>query len=118
MLSIKVSAVLFCSVLTLSAQSLPAGMSLPVMVNSSLNAKNAKPGEKIQGKLMQEIELGSESRIKSGAHVSGHVVSVARPNGTGSKLVVQFDQLQDEHQSIPLHVTVRAIASSQNVFQA
>ena len=118
MLSIKVAAVVLCSALALSAQNLPAGVALPVMLNSSLSAKNAKQGEKIDGKLMQEVQIGAESHIKQGSHITGHIVSVTRPSASGSRMVVQFDQLQDEHLTIPLHVSVRAIANSQDVFQA
>ena len=101
-----------------TAQNLPAGLALPVMLSSSLNAKSAKTGQKIEGKLMQEVMLGADSRIKSGSHVTGHVVSVSKPRGSGSTLVVQFDQLQDDQQTVPLNVGLRAMASSQSVFQA
>jgi hypothetical protein len=114
----KIAVVVLFSATALTAQSIPAGTALPVMLNSGLNAKGAKPNQKIEGKLMQEVNLSEGAKLKSGSHVTGHVVSVSRPKGSGSHIVVQFDQLQDEHLTIPLHVSLRAIASSQNVFQA
>lgn len=114
----RLAVALICFTTTLFAQSLPAGTALPVALGSSLNAKSAKPGQKIQGKLMQEVPWRPGEKIKSGSHVIGHVVSVSKPGGSGSRITVQFDQLQVEHQSVPLNVSLRAVASSLDVFQA
>jgi len=110
-------AVLSCVTL-MGAQSLPAGTALPVEVGSSLNAKSSKPGQAIQGKLMQEVRLSSGATLKKGSRVTGHVISTKKPGAGGSSLVLQFDQLQDEKQKIALNVAVRALASSTNVFNA
>jgi hypothetical protein len=107
-----------CLAATLAAQNLPSGTALPVMVSTGLNAKNSKVGEKISGKLMQEVTLPSGPAIKSGAHVAGHVVEVSSPRGSGSRIVVTFDQLQFEGRTVPLNVSLRALAASENVFQA
>ena len=117
MLFLRLAFALLCSAVAVSAQNIPPGTALPVTLGSSLNAKNAKPGQKIEGKLMQEVMIG-EGRLKAGSHVTGHVVSVSRPGPSGARIVLQFDQLQDEHQTISLHVGARAVASSQSVFAA
>ncbi len=110
--------VLCCSAV-LGAQDLPAGTALPVMMSTRLNAKGAKPGQKIEGKLMQEVlQPSSGEMIKSGSRVTGHVISVDKPGASGSRIVLQFDELQDEHGTIPLNVRVRALAGSASVFQA
>ena len=96
------------------AQSLPAGTALPVMVSSTLSARSDKPGQKIEGKLMQDVRLANDSVIKKGSHVAGQVIAVQKP----SRITVQFTRLQDEHQSIPLNVSMRAIAAPGSVFQA
>lgn len=114
----RLAALLICCAAALTAQTIPPGTALPVMLSSTLNAKSAKPNQKIEGKLMQQVPLPNGGTLQSGSHVTGHVVSVSRPKGSNSQIVVQFDQLQDDHQSIPLHVSLRAMASSQNVFQA
>lgn len=100
--------------MALAAQTLPAGTTLPIMLNSTLNAKNGKPGQKIDGKLMQEVRLANDIVIKKGSRVSGQVISVQKP----SRISVRFDSLQDEHQAIPLNVSLRAFAASESVFQA
>ncbi len=112
------SALLLCLPSAMPAQTLPAGTAIPVVLSSSLNAKNAKTGEVLEGKLMQELLLSSGEKIKSGAHIRGHLVSDTRPSASGSRLILQFDQLQDGHQVFPLNVSLRAVAASENVFQA
>jgi hypothetical protein len=118
MLLIRLATVLLSLATAVSAQSLPPGTSLPVALSSTLNAKSAKPGQKIEGKLMQEVHLGGDAQIKSGSHVTGHVVSATKPGASGAKVTVQFDSIEDDHQTIPLHVALRALASSESVFNA
>lgn len=113
----KLAVAFLFSATMLPAQSLPPWTALPIMLNSSLNSKDNKPGEKIEGKLMQEVLLPSNSKIKSGSHVSGHVVSV-EGSGAVSRITLTFDALQDQGHTIPLNVSLRAMAASENVFQA
>ncbi len=113
---IRLIVTLLFSALALAAQNLPPGTALPVMLSTSLNAKSVKPGQKIEGKLMQEVMLDA-GKLKSGSHVTGHVVSVTQPGASGARIVLQFDQLQNEHQIIPLHVGLRALASSAECLQ-
>ena len=102
----------------LSAQALPAGTALPIAVGSSLNAKRVKVGQKVEGKLMQEVRLPSNAILKKGSRLTGHVVSANKPGAKGSSIVVQFDQLQNDKQTIALNVSLRALASSADVFNA
>jgi len=97
-----------------NAQSLAPGTALPISLNSSLKAKGSKPGQKLEGKLMQEVPSSDGSMIKKGSRVTGQVLSVQSP----SKITIRFDNLQDEHQLIPLNVAARALAQSDSVFQA
>jgi len=114
----KLTLAVMCFSSLLAAQNLPAGTALPVAVNTTLTAKSSKAGQKIDGKLMQEVRLPSGPVIKSGSHVTGHVVSVKKPGGGSSSITVQFDQLQNEGRAIALHVSVRAVANSRSVFNA
>ncbi len=91
---------------------------MPVSVGSTISAKGSKAGQKIDGKLMQELRLPSGAVIKSGSHVTGHVVSAKKPGAGSSSIVLQFDQLQDVHHNIPLNVSLRAVAGSKSVFNA
>ena len=49
------AAIFLCSAMTMAAQSLPPGTALPVEMGSSLNAKNAKPGQKIETKIIEPV---------------------------------------------------------------
>lgn len=102
----------------LAAQSLPAGTALPITVGTTLTAKGSRTGQKIDGKLMQEVRPESGTVIPSGSHVTGHVVSVKKPGAGGSSITVQFDHLQNGHQPIPLDVSARAVVGSNSVFNA
>ena len=109
---------LLCSSAALAAQNLPAGTALPVVLSSTLTS-GEKAGNKIEGKLKQEVLLPSGAKIKSGSHVTGHIVSVGTAgNPAVHRLTLKFNALQDEHQSIPLNVSLRAMAASENIFQA
>jgi hypothetical protein len=99
---------------TVATRNLPAGTALPIMISSSISAKSDKPGRKIEGRLMQEVQLSSGGVIKKGARITGEIVSVRRPK----QLTLRFDQLEDDGQKIPLNVSLRALASSLSVFQA
>ena len=114
---LELAAVLLCSATVLGAQELPAGTALPVMLNSTLKPKDSKAGEKIEGRLMQEVLLPSGAKIKSGSHVTGHVVSDELA-GSVWRITVTFDSLQDQGRTILLNVGLRAMAASESVFQA
>jgi hypothetical protein len=116
----KIVVAVLCLETLLAAQGIPAGTALPVMVSSTLNSKDSKPGEKIEGKLMQEVLLPAGVKIKSGSHVTGHVIGPELTSSVGQvrHLSIQFDQLEDDGRIIPLNVSLRAMASSENVFQA
>jgi hypothetical protein len=118
MLWLKLAIGLFCATATLSAQDIPAGTALPVTLNSTLDAKKDRPGEKIEARLMQDVPLPSGGKIKSGSHVIGHVVEVTKPASGGSRIVLKFDQLEDEGKAIPLSVSARAIAASDSTYNA
>jgi hypothetical protein len=115
---LRLTAALICSVTMLSAQDLPAGTALPVMLSSSLDAKKDRPGETIEGKTMQEVSLPSGVTIKRGSRVTGHVVAVNSQAAGGSRITLQFDRLEDEGRTIALSVSLRAIASMESVSQA
>lgn len=116
----KISCLIFAVVLlcgcagAVTPHNLPPGTALPIMLSTTINARSDKAGKKIEGKLMQEVRLPSGIVIKKGSRVIGQVVSTQKP----SRLTLQFTYLQEDHQTIPLNVSLRALAASENVFQA
>ncbi len=101
------------------AQHIPPGTALPVMLNSTLDAKKDKRGRKISARVMQEVRLPNRGSIPAGARVIGHVLQVSSPTGTsGSRMVVKFDQLNSRGRTISLTTSLRAVASMTEVFDA
>ena len=116
------SSLLILSPLALSAQSpsLDASTTLPITFTRSVDAKQAKAGDRVEAKTFQQVKLSSGAVIPSGAHVTGHVVEAAGyifdktpyAKQTASRLSIHFDSVQNGTVSIPLTVTVRAMADS------
>lgn len=101
------------------SQEIPSGTVLPVMTSKSVDSAKSKPGDKLAGRLMQDVVLPSGRRIRAGARVEGQVVeSAATPNSSGARLVVRFDRVVADGKDLPITVSLRALASMQEVFQA
>lgn len=115
---IRLAAALLCGASMLAAQELPAGTVLPVLMNTAVDAKKDKPGRRLEGVLKQEVQLPAGKKIRSGSHVVGHILEVSRPEDGGFRIVLAFDQLQVEGHAIPLSITVRAVATKADVFNA
>jgi len=109
------------------AQELPAGTVLPIMLNSSLNAAKDGPGKTIEGRVMQEVSLSSEWRIKKRSQIIGHIVRVTRQGfsrpassrrSLGFSIVLKFDSIENDGCKIPLTVALLALASMHRVADA
>jgi hypothetical protein len=104
---------------TVTAQQLPAGTVLPVMLNTTLNSDKSKVGDRISGKLMQRIELPSGGRLPVGARVLGLVTAVhSGAAGSPNSLEVRFERLVIGTTQYVLTTRLRALASMQEVFDA
>jgi hypothetical protein len=122
MKSFRAVFVVVCSVLTAAistSQEIPAGTILPLMMSNTVNSAKSKPGEKISGKLMQDVVLPSGVRIPTGARIEGRVVETSLPSAPGvARLAVRFDRLISNKKEFPINVSLRALASMQDVFEA
>lgn len=101
------------------AQQIPPGTALPVMLNSTLDARRAKPGQPISGRIMQDVPLPDGAKIPKASKVVGHIVSgnPARP-GSPSRIALVFDGLKMAGGEIPITTHLRALASPHQVFEA
>jgi len=101
------------------AQEIPAGTVLPVMLNSTLDARRCKPGQKITGRIKQDVPLPDGSIIPKDAEIVGQVVS-AMPAAANlpSRLAIKFDQLTVKGKQLPITAHLRALASMTEVFEA
>jgi hypothetical protein len=119
MLGLKVLVPTLLLVPALLAQEIPAGTVMPVMLQSTLNAKKARIGQTIQARVMQEVPLSAETRIRAGTKLVGHIVEVTRPGtNSGSRIVLTFDRLMVHGTSVPVTTSLRSLASMMEVFDA
>jgi hypothetical protein len=100
-----------------SAQEIPAGTVIPLMMDSTIRVSKSRVGEKIEGNVMQDVPLPSGEKINRRSEVYGHVVSVAN-QGPGGTIVLQFDQIKDAKQTIPFTAALLALASMSSVADA
>jgi hypothetical protein len=92
--------------------SIPAGTVLPIRLDKSLSSRKSKPGEKVAGRIMQDVPLGSGLSIHSGARIVGHVLDVSSTsNGGNAKISFVFDAVEIRHSSMPVTTNLRALAS-------
>lgn len=97
----------------------PAGTVLPVQMNSSLRSDKMRVGEKISGRVMQDVPLEGGAKVKAGARVIGQVVSVnaSRANGP-AELGLRFATVAEGKKRIPIVTNLRAMATMMDVADA
>ena len=97
---------------------LGAPTTLPIVFTQSISADHSRTGDPVSARTSQVVHLADGSTIPSGAKIAGHVVAA---NGFAydktpyvhqkqSALTIQFDSLEFQHGTLPLNVTVRAMA--------
>jgi len=81
-------------------------------LDSTLDAKKAKPGEPVRAKLEASVQIPDEPTLPKNTVLAGHVDQVqASEHHSNSSLVVTFDQAKlKDGQVLPIKVTVMAIA--------
>jgi hypothetical protein len=107
---------LLLSALAFAQNIIPPGTVLPAELNSSLNTRKSKPGQLIRAKIMQDVPLPGKKKIRAGTRITGHVLSVRAANGAQpAELTLRFERLEFAHQSLPVRVHLRAMASVMEV---
>jgi len=103
----------------LAQNAIPAGTVLPVQLNSSLSSDKARAGQRITGRIMQDVPLPGGRKIHAGAKVAGHIVSVDQGRiGQPPEITLRFDTLKFGHQTLPVSTNLRALASMMDVDDA
>jgi hypothetical protein len=98
---------------------IPSGTILPVKLDSSLNSKKSRAGEKITGSLAQDVPLASGGKIHAGSKLVGHIVGVTMADkDTSAKLSFRFQTLHIAGRTVSLSTDLRAIASMMEVYEA
>lgn len=119
MKSMTILTFLVFAVASFAQNAIPSGTILPVQLNSSLDSKKSKAGQKITGSVAQDVPLAWGIKIHAGSKLVGHIVSVnAAGKDTGAKLLFRFDTLQTSGSAVALTTDLRAIASMMEVHEA
>jgi hypothetical protein len=93
---------------------LPGGTALNAQLNSSVDSKKAKVGDKVEAHTTEEFKYAGKIIIPLGAKLEGHVTeATARSKGdSGSTLAIQFDKaIAKKGEEIRLNVAILAIAA-------
>jgi hypothetical protein len=111
-------AALSFSTIAFAQISIPPGTVLPAQLNSSLNSRKNKPGDRVTARIMQDVPLSS-GKIRAGAKVVGRVVSVKpSQNGQPAQITLRFDAVNFGRHSIAVITDLRALASMMEVEDA
>ena len=78
-----------------SGSGLPQGTPLVVELSKSIDAKKAKPGDKVQASLMQDVIAHGELAVRRGSKIEGHVTEAKEysKEAPESVLGVVFDKV-------------------------
>lgn len=94
---------------------IPVGTILPVRINHGFSSKNARAGQTITGRIMQDVPL-PVGKIPEGAKVIGTVVSVTPAgSGRGGRISLRFNELEIHHRRMAIVTDMRALASLMEV---
>jgi hypothetical protein len=95
-----------------SAPSIPAGYILPVQLDRTLSIEDARAGDAIKLRIMQEVPLPNRERISFRSLVKGSVLKVVRDEDeTGVELTMRFDAVSHGGRNLLVVTNLRAIAS-------
>jgi hypothetical protein len=101
------------------ADVLPAGTAIPALFTKTINAKTTKVGDRVVMKTMQDVLYGPAQTIPKGSLVVGHVVQTSyTANDEPSSLTIAFEKIVSKKNSRHVCLTVRAMASLDQVYDA
>lgn len=98
---------------------IPRGTILPVQLSSSLSSAKSKPGQRITGKVVQDVPLAPGKKIPKGSKVVGQVIAVTRRAiSTNAEISFRFDELRVGSKITSLATNLRAIAGFIDIDEA
>jgi len=105
---------------------LPTHATLPIAFTKTVSAAHAQPGDFIQARTTQAIRLTDGRDVPAGSLVTGHVLAARAfaydktpyAKQLPGALKIQIDSLQVQGLTIPLHVSLRAMADPLASWQA
>ena len=84
----------------------PAGITVPVMLSTTIRSDKSKAGEPIRARVMQDVPFPGGGKIARGRNLSGHIMEI-----NPTEVTLKFDRLMLGKQEVPIQTSMRAIAS-------
>jgi hypothetical protein len=100
-----------------AASLLPSGTAINAELNSSVDSKKAKVGDKVEAHTTEAVAIAGKTLVPRGAKLEGHIIeATARSKGdNGSTLAIQFDKaIARKGEELPLNVLIMAVAPPQS----
>ena len=99
---------------------IPAQTTIPIIFSHTVDSRKANPGDTVTAKTLQVIELPSGRAIPKNSIVLGRIVDVqpSAKNGSNSRLSIQFESIRVKNETIQIRVSVRALASPNESYDA
>jgi hypothetical protein len=93
-------------------EQIPVGTILPVSLENSIKLQEARKGDAIEARIMQDVPLPDGGKIRTRSKVAGAIDSVERDAaGSGANLSFHFDKAEFGGKAVPIVTGLRAIAS-------
>ena len=101
-----------CALVVHALADIPNGTIVPVALNSSISAKDARVGQTISTSVMQDVPLPNGMRIREGAKIIGGLREVQPASeGTPAKISFSLTNYVSKEGIRPVRTSLRAIAS-------
>jgi len=97
-------------------EQIPVGTILPVSLENSIKLQQARKGDAIEARIMQDVPLPDGGKIRTRSRGTGAIDSVERDTaGSGVNLSFHFDKLEFGNKTVPIVTGLRTIASYRTV---
>jgi len=113
------SILLACSPALVSAQNeqaaaLRSGTKINAALESTLDARAAKPGDQVRAKVTKDIKQNHQTIVHKGDRLVGHITKVENDTKakSGSQVGVAFDQLVSGDSTMQLNAVLTSIVSA------
>jgi hypothetical protein len=97
------------------AENVRAGTKVSTQLEGALDARTAKPGQKVKARVRKNVKEHGRTVIHKGDTLIGHVTNVksSASGKAGSQIGVSFDQLESHGATVPLNAVVTSVFSAQ-----
>ena len=103
-----------------SGLALSDGTTVNAALQSTLDAKKSKPGDRVEARTTQDVKQDGKVVLPKGTRLFGHVTQ-AQARGAGeskSVLAVKFDSAESRSGQMPVNFAIQALASAQSAADA